>query len=512
MKKQNVQRAIGLVFCGSLILSYFIGQELQLNKAANESNSGKSISVSSDFKLESANKLVKSAPFEIVQKYEIPVLERGSDGEWDSVDLLNPSVIERDGIYYNYYSGYDGEKWSTGLATSTDGIKWEKYKNNPIITLSDEGWDSSYIAANGAAVFYNDMVYYYYQGTNAEGLTEIGLAISEDGVNFVKKENAVLTCGATGTWDSQVTADPYVIEHDGKLFMYYLGMNDLNVQKLGVAVSEDGINWVKSKTNPVMDVGVKGSFDENGLGEPSIYYEAPYFYMLYTGRDSQEVRNIGLAYSLDGINWYKNNYDGLMELEDDTWDSKVICDTTFIYNEAEELLYVWYGGGDNAEPAENLNGNVGLFTVDISQKRDMYNFDTKADWNESKVSSEEVLKGSYAIEEGQAWVSDNISIDLKNNKNSDTLVISGYMPFQNYQVAGIDNVTMSVYINNELVSKNVFGKEELFNIEVKKMDEIQLADELNICILTDACIVPAQVGISQDERRLAYVLNQIEQR
>ncbi|OYO43009.1 hypothetical protein CG709_20680 [Lachnotalea glycerini] len=134
MKKRNIKLVISLAFCGSLILSYVIGQGIKLDQ---NSKPGDNNAISSDFKLESVNKLVKSAPFEIVQKYESPVLERGSDGEWDSVDLLNPSVIEINGTYYNYYSGYNGEKWSTGLATSEDGISWEKYENNPILTLSE---------------------------------------------------------------------------------------------------------------------------------------------------------------------------------------------------------------------------------------------------------------------------------------------------------------------------------------------------------------------------------------
>src|SRR5207249_3819690 len=34
-----------------------------------------------------------------------PVL---SPGDWDSVDVLNPSVLRRDRTYYNLYSGFDG--------------------------------------------------------------------------------------------------------------------------------------------------------------------------------------------------------------------------------------------------------------------------------------------------------------------------------------------------------------------------------------------------------------------
>lgn len=66
--------------------------------------------------------------------------------------------------------------------------------------------------------------------------------------------------------------------------MYYLGMNSDGVQRIGVAKSEDGINWTKSNANPVLNIGAEGSFDENGLGEPAVIFEPPYYYMLYVGR------------------------------------------------------------------------------------------------------------------------------------------------------------------------------------------------------------------------------------
>src|SRR2546426_993857 len=47
-----------------------------------------------------------------------PVLTRGPAGTWDSVDVLNPSVVEWNGRFYNLYSGFDGRTWRTGLAVS----------------------------------------------------------------------------------------------------------------------------------------------------------------------------------------------------------------------------------------------------------------------------------------------------------------------------------------------------------------------------------------------------------
>src|SRR4051812_27637375 len=60
------------------------------------------------------------------QMHNVPVLGRGAPGDWDSVDVLNPSVVAHAGTYWNLYSGFDGHTWHTGLATSADGMSWAK--------------------------------------------------------------------------------------------------------------------------------------------------------------------------------------------------------------------------------------------------------------------------------------------------------------------------------------------------------------------------------------------------
>ena len=319
------------------------------------------------FYLEKPAKLPGSAPFKIIKKFSKPVLNRGGKGEWDGVDLLNPSVIYKDNIYYNYYSGFDGSVWRTGLATSIDGLKWNKFEKNPILDISNSGWDSEYIAANGCAIEIDGKIYYYYQSKKKKGPTQIGLAISEDGKKFVKyQNNPVVSVGVNHAWDSLVVADPYVFKYKGYYYMYYLGMDKLFIQRIGVAVSKDGITWEKSVLNPVLDMGVRDAFDENGVGEPSVVYRKPYFYMIYTGRARNEVRDIGVAISLDGIYWKKLSTNGIFRRRNKySWDSAVICDSTLLFDKDNKNLLIWYGGGNKPHPAENINGEVGFIVADI---------------------------------------------------------------------------------------------------------------------------------------------------
>lgn len=441
-----------------------------------------------------------------------PVLSTEDVG-WDSLDVLNPSVIRLNNNYLNYYSGWDGTSWKTGLAISNDGLKWEKYEQNPILDLRQDSWDNDYIAANGSAILFNNSVYYYYQSLRS---AKIGLAISKDGLKFDSRtDTPVLTVGKKGEWDCNSVADPYVIEINNILYMYYLGQDEHDVQRLGIAKSFDGINWHKYAQNPILDIGKNGTFDEKGLGEPSVIYQAPYFYMLYTGRDIQEQRNIGLAISLDGINWKKvdcsNWFTGLKK----DWNSKVLCDTTLLEDE-DSNVFVWYGGGDIPKPDENLNGQIGMFTLLLNCLQDSTQFDANSDWEDIPIPSTDVLKGSYAIEgdtgNQYVWCSDETNIVLNNTKSSNKIAISGYLPMELYQSANTKEIKFLFYINDILIKEEIFQEAKQFEIDLIKAAEVQDCDYLELKIKTSAYVNPRKQHISLDERDLSFILYKIEQK
>ena len=287
-----------------------------------------------------------------------PVMDRGPEGAWDDGDVLNPSVVRVNGTFYNLYSGYDGATWHTGLATSRDGVSWEKFEGNPVLSPVAEGWEGEYIAANGSA--YHDgsrFLYWYHAGPR--GAARIGLASSMDGREWEKHPQPVLETGAPGTWDESAIADPYVIRCGDTYYMYFLGQNRFAVQRLGVARSEDGVHWQKSHTNPILDTGPPESFDEGGLGEPAVFFAGESYWMLYTGRDREERRRLGWARSGNGVDWEKNSA-ALLE-GPDPWNATVVCDPSILA--LDRRLLIWFGGGSSPSPDENLSGKIGLAII-----------------------------------------------------------------------------------------------------------------------------------------------------
>ncbi len=174
-----------------------------------------------------------------------PVLSRGSD--WDSGDVLNPSVVKLNGEYQNYYSGYDGHSWNTGLATSTDGIHWTKRGK---ILGPDAG--------NGSALVVSGKTLYWYQTGSP--------------VQIALEGKIVLKTGPRGSWDEIGVADPGTSSNAMEnCTCTTLGMDRARRQRLGVARSHDGVNWEKLIGNPSMELGGSAAFDEMGMGEPAVW-------------------------------------------------------------------------------------------------------------------------------------------------------------------------------------------------------------------------------------------------
>ncbi len=290
---------------------------------------------------------------------EQPVLPRGSPGDWDAHDVLNPSIVRRGGLYFNFYSGYDGRLWRTGLATSADGLHWKK--EGVVLAPEMQAGEGDYIAANGSALFHEGEFWYWYQA-GPKQTPRLGVARSADGRHWRKERFPVLDFGPRGSWDERALGDPYVIEMRQYLYLFYLGQDRAGRQRLGVARSRDGEHWQKLRSNPILELGKYGAFDEMGLGEPAVWVGQGYYWMLYTGRDAHENRRLGMARSTDGVHWRKLPavFEGRQ-----AWDAKVLCDPTIELLDGR--LAAWFGGGDIASPDENLNGQIGVAILRLSK-------------------------------------------------------------------------------------------------------------------------------------------------
>ena len=231
-----------------------------------------------------------------LEKYPAnPVLELGADGSWDDVHTSHPSVLFDGSTYHLWYVGDNGSLRGIGYARSNNGVVWEKYPGNPLLTDGmGDVWDGEFVSQ--PSVLYDGtqyrMWYAGYDGTNMR----IGYATSDDGIAWNKNAaNPVLDLGEGGAWDAMGLSSPTVMYDGTQYRMWYAGYDGSSL-RIGYATSADGVVWNKDASNPVLDLGASGLWDAVGVSGPTtVMLESDNLRMWYTGYDGANMR-IGLSY------------------------------------------------------------------------------------------------------------------------------------------------------------------------------------------------------------------------
>jgi predicted GH43/DUF377 family glycosyl hydrolase len=151
-----------------------------------------------------------------------------------------------DGKWYLYYLA--GTKWMVHngrpecvykirIATSDDGIKWERYGRGIIENILEE----NECQAGGDVFYYNGLYHMYFtyryalDFRNKDRGYRIGYAYSNDLFNWIRDDkNAGIGLSESG-WDSEMQHYPHVFELDGNHYMIYNG-NDFGRYGLGLAI------------------------------------------------------------------------------------------------------------------------------------------------------------------------------------------------------------------------------------------------------------------------------------
>jgi predicted GH43/DUF377 family glycosyl hydrolase len=190
-----------------------------------------------------------------------PVIDRGPEGSWDHYAVDNPYVLVDGEELCCFYEAQDkpfeqggGER--IGLATSRDGIHWKKSEENPILDVGPPGaWDDV-VAKLPAVTKHNGTYYMFYSGRDGQ-TKQIGLAMSSDRIHWKKvATNPVLSSRPDG-WDRFLSTYPAsVFVRGDRFFMVYRGMTSLyKNQAVGLAVSENLVDWTRAADEPVIPVG-----------------------------------------------------------------------------------------------------------------------------------------------------------------------------------------------------------------------------------------------------------------
>ena len=169
-----------------------------------------------------------------------PVLDLGNPGEWDDHQVTFPSVCY-DGIQYKmYYMGHRaGTPFQIGLATSVDGENWTKFDGNPVLKVGEfYEWDSNCL--NNPSVHFDGRIFHMWYGGGNGSSDGLGYAWSHDGLTWEKyAENPVLTSppqDPQGWCSSRIAMGSTLLKTNNDFYMPCWG-SDGHHEHIGIASS-----------------------------------------------------------------------------------------------------------------------------------------------------------------------------------------------------------------------------------------------------------------------------------
>jgi predicted GH43/DUF377 family glycosyl hydrolase len=164
--------------------------------------------------------LARSPDARAWQRERAPVLETGPVMSWDEVAVADPYVIRLESYFYMYYLGQDrAVRQRLGVARSTDGIRWEKLRTNPILDMDDEE------AGLGEPAVWQYQGFYWmlYTVRDFSETRYLRLAKSTDGIHWTKLPQQFR---GEQPWNSKVICDPSVVV-DGDRILVWFGGGDV---------------------------------------------------------------------------------------------------------------------------------------------------------------------------------------------------------------------------------------------------------------------------------------------
>ncbi len=219
-----------------------------------------------------------------------PVLTAGQGGTWDDNSVEMGYVLKENGIYKLYFIGTkepNSGMRQIGLATSSDGIHWQKY-TVPIL----QSTSSQFFLGVNSVIKIND-IYYMYYGASPENdyKFNICLATSTDGVNWIRFDNNPIIA-PTEDWENGSIGYATIVKTENGFKMTY---SNGSQNKVGMAYSTDGIHWTKEVSNPVFNLSDVANNWCSKISYPFSVQSGNDYRLYYSGLGSDSRFHLGVA-------------------------------------------------------------------------------------------------------------------------------------------------------------------------------------------------------------------------
>jgi predicted GH43/DUF377 family glycosyl hydrolase len=217
------------------------------------------------------------------------ILGPRSETGWED-GLNRNAVVKRGGTYHMWYCGQARGYTRIGYATSKDGYAWERYSDEPVM-IPEYPWEGRSVMCPHVNWDEEEQVFkmWYSAGETYEP-DAIGYATSADGVHWRKHPaNPIFTPDCDSPWEQDKVTACQVVKLGGQYVMFYIGFEDVNTARIGIARSPDGITrWQRHPLNPIVSP-TPGGWDGEACYKPFAVWDetAGRWLLWYNGRSGR---------------------------------------------------------------------------------------------------------------------------------------------------------------------------------------------------------------------------------
>lgn len=289
-------------------------------------------------------------------------------------DVPTVFQVPGDKKWYMTFIGFDGKGYQSFIAESDDLVNW----SNMRLAMGYGPKDSfDYGGVVLGAYLYEDYdikamrtlkkkdgkFFSLYGAYPRQGGYELlpgyeGVASSVDGIAWERaKDEPILSVHQKDCreWEKSCIYQPWLVEHKGKYYNFYNAAGG-HIEQMGLALSDDILNWKRYGRNPVIPNGPKGSYNEKFSSDGKVFWDGDHWVNFFFGVGKGGA-HVMAAYSLNLYHWtvdpeplYKcgGNPSGL--------DKQYAHKISLVWNRANETFYMYYNA------VGNKGRGIGLIT------------------------------------------------------------------------------------------------------------------------------------------------------
>eukprot|EP00984_Skeletonema_dohrnii_P010549 scaffold4110_cov77-Skeletonema_dohrnii-CCMP3373.AAC.14 len=155
----------------------------------------------------------------------------GEVSDWEKHSIYQPWLVEHDGVYYNFYNAKQMPEWieQIGIAKSQCLYEWERHNDNPIISVSRDGFDTQF--CSDAKVFWDAVekhwaMFFYGVG---RGAAHIMIAFSRDLIHWERDTTPLYQAGGNPSGLDKKYAHKVSLVYNPRnetFYMFYCAVGD----------------------------------------------------------------------------------------------------------------------------------------------------------------------------------------------------------------------------------------------------------------------------------------------